>query len=119
MSKVPRMLRVNEILKREIADTLERENIASHGLLVSVTEVKTAPDLHNAQVFISVFGGTEYQKLEIIKCLEKVRHHIQKAIAKDIVLKFTPVLEFKLDRRVESGDKVISLIEGLGHEEKE
>ena len=118
MTKVPRMIRVNEILKREIADTLERENIATDGLLVSVTEVKTAPDLHDAQVFISVFGGTEHKKLEIIKCLEKVRHHIQKAIARDIVLKFTPVLEFKLDRRIESGDKVISLLEELGHDEE-
>lgn len=119
MAKVPRMTRVNEILKREIADSLERENIASMGLLVSVTEVKTAPDLHNAQVFISILGGTEYQKQEIIRCLERVRHHIQKAIARDVVLKYTPVLEFKLDRRIESGDKVISLIEGLEHDEKE
>jgi len=119
MTKVPRMVRVNEILKREIADTMERENIVSGGLLVSVTEVKTAPDLHNAQVYISVFGGTEYQKQDVIKCLQKVRHSIQKAIARDVVLKFTPVLEFKLDRRIESGDKVISLLEELGHEEEE
>ena len=52
-----RMLRVNELLKREIADLLERVDFSLENCLVSVSEVDTSPDLRHAKVHISVLGG--------------------------------------------------------------
>lgn len=114
MGKVDRITRVNEVIKREIADILERTNIhPAPNKLISVTAVKTAPDLRNAQVFISVFGVKEYQMREIIERLNHIRHEIQRQVASVVVLKYTPVLEFKLDRKIEYGDRVISLLEEI------
>jgi ribosome-binding factor A len=114
MAKVDRITRVNEILKREIADILERINVCpAPNTLVSVTAVKAAPDLRNAQVYISVFGGKDYQMRDVIEKLNHMRHDIQRAVSSVVVLKYTPVLEFRLDRKIEYGDKVISLLEEL------
>ncbi|MFA7231446.1 MAG: 30S ribosome-binding factor RbfA [Victivallaceae bacterium] len=116
MGSVSRITRVNELLKREIADLIERGMIApTNSILVSVTEVKTSADLRNALVFISVFGGDKNIKNQVVKNLLNNRVLLQKKIAHDVVLKYTPVLEFKLDDRIENGDRVLSIIdEGLG-----
>lgn len=42
--KVDRLTRVNELLKREIANAIERGLITAPGMLVSVTEVNTSVD---------------------------------------------------------------------------
>lgn len=116
MAKTDRITRVNEILKREIANIIEKINVRpAPNTLVSVTEVKTSPDLRNAQVYISVFGGKEHQRRETMDKLNHIRHEIQREVADAVVLKYTPVLEFRLDRKIELGDRVISLLEELEH----
>jgi len=56
--KVDRLLRVNELVKRELAGLLERYPVPElSGVLVSVTEVSCSVDLRNAAVFVSVYGG--------------------------------------------------------------
>jgi ribosome-binding factor A len=42
--------------------------------------------------------------------VEKARPQIQKDIAKNLKFKHTPVLNFKLDTRLERGDMVIELL---------
>ena len=54
--KVDRLTRVNELLKRELAEAIERGLISAPGVLVSVTEVHASVDLRNATVYISIFG---------------------------------------------------------------
>jgi ribosome-binding factor A len=104
MGAVDRIARVNEILKREIADLIERGGIApSSSVLVSVVEVKTSSDLRNEEI-----------KQEVLKNLHKNRKDLQKKVSRDVVLKYTPILDFKLDDRLEAGDKVLSMLEELG-----
>ncbi|QSH41745.1 30S ribosome-binding factor RbfA [Lentisphaerota bacterium ZTH] len=119
MPSVDRITRVNELLKREIADLIERSGIApSKSVLVSVTEVKTSVDLRKALVFISVFGGDKNTKEAVIKKLHKNRADLQKSISRVISLKYTPVLKFTLDDRLESGDRVLSILEESEHNDE-
>ncbi|MCP3964942.1 MAG: 30S ribosome-binding factor RbfA [Lentisphaerae bacterium] len=112
MPSVDRITRVNELLKREIADLVERGGIApSNSVLVSVTEVKTSVDLRKALVFISVFGGDKEVKHNVLRKLQKRRVDLQKNISRVVSLKYTPVLKFTLDDRMESGDRVLSILE--------
>ncbi len=112
MPSIDRITRVNELLKREIADLIERGGIApANSVLVSVTEVKAAPDLRKALVFISVFGGDKSTASQVIGSLKKKRSLLQKKISRDISLKYTPVLRFILDDRLKSGDRVLSILE--------
>lgn len=114
MGTSARIIRVNEILKRELADLIERENPAGDSsVLVSVIEVRTSPNLRHAVVCISVFGGDEGSDLKVLNNLMKKRKEIQRQMAKHVTLKYTPVLEFKLDHRIEDGDNVLKIIREL------
>ena len=111
--KVDRLTRVNELLKREIANELERGTVLpSSGMLISVTEVKSSVDLRNATVGISIFGGKAQDRNEVFKELNARKADIQRHLARVLGFKHTPVLTFKPDRRTEMGDRVLELLNG-------
>ncbi|MBU8902381.1 MAG: 30S ribosome-binding factor RbfA [Victivallales bacterium] len=106
-----RIVRVNELLKRELSNLINLKNIApTNSILVSVTEVKTTSDLRKALVFISVFGGDDEIEKEVIQALRKKRVELQHDISLVITLKFTPVLRFELDKRLAAGDRIFELL---------
>jgi ribosome-binding factor A len=106
-----RIARVNELLKREIADLIERLAEVPENVLVTVGGVVTTPDLRHAKVNISVFGGDEEYRRTLRKFLYLHRPDLQRSIARDVVMKYTPVLEFILDDTFEKGDKVLAMID--------
>jgi len=106
-----RIVRVNELLKRELSSLIALKNIApSNSVLVSVTEVKTTSDLRKALVFISIFGGDDTAKNEVLQILKKRRIELQHDISQVLTLKYTPVLRFELDERLADGDRVFELL---------
>lgn len=110
-----RIVRVNELLKRELGNLINLKNIApSDSILVSVTEVKTTNDLRKALVFISVFGGDDNDANKVLQLLKKKRVGIQHDISQVVTLKYTPVLRFELDKRVAAGDRVFELLGDVG-----
>ena len=118
MGEADRLTRVNELLKREIADNLEKSLLfSSNGALVSVTEVKTSVDLRNATVFISIFVPKNGSKIEIWNEILQKRVEIQHKIAKNLKFKHTPVISFKLDERLEEGDRVLQLLNEMEENE--
>ena len=119
MGEADRLTRGNELLKREIADNLEKCLLFSgNGALVSVTEVKTSVDLRNATVFVSIFVPKNGSKHDIWNEILEKRIEIQRNIAKNLKFKHTPVIAFKLDERLENGDRVLQLLNEMeDHEE--
>ena len=114
-----RMLRVNELLKREIANLLERVDFRLDNCLVSVSAADVSPDLRHAKIHISVFGGDDEINRQVMKFLINNRGSLQKKIAKDIALKYTPVLKFILDGTMEKGDRIMSILDDIGEGEGE
>lgn len=114
--KPERMKRINELLKREISELAEKMSIARN-TLATVTKVKTTPDLRQAKVFISVFGDDE-QKDSALKEFEKYRSEFQRAIAKDVTIKYTPVLSFHLDTTEDNAERIYSILDELGIEDE-
>ena len=104
-----RMARVNELMRREIAELLERRIEHRTNCLVTVTEVKTSSDLKHAKVYISLIGGQKGQDA-VVALLEEHRVFLQQKISRDIKIKYTPVLEFEYDSRVEAANKVLAII---------
>ena len=117
MGEADRLTRVNELLKREIADNLEKCLLFSGGALVSVTEVKTSVDLRNATVFVSIFVPKNGSKNEIWNEILARRVELQKQIGRNLKFKHTPVLAFKLDERMEEGDRVLQLLNEMEENE--
>ena len=110
--KVDRLLRVNELIKRELAGLLERYPVPGlSGILVSITEVKCSVDLRNAGVYVSIFGksGNAVEE-QVLKHLAKCRPDWQRRLAVTLGFKRTPVLAFELDERQAAGDRVLELL---------
>ena len=113
--KVDRLTRVNELLKRELAEDIGRGIISAPGMLISVTEVRSSVDLRNATVCVSIFGGTNSDKERAMQELDRARVDFQRSIAAKLGFKHTPVLYFKRDLRQEKGDRVLEILNGAEH----
>ncbi len=114
---VDRIVRVNEILKREIADVLQKLRINENGGLISVTRVQCASNLKNADVFVSLMGIKSEEEQNVMNRLNRLRSDIQHSVSKHVILKYTPVLHFIIDRSVAEGDRVLALLQELENEE--
>ncbi len=109
-----RLTRVNELIKREVSGLIIRNSIApSPSVLVSVTEVRTSVDLRNATVSVSVFGGDTISNRLVLENLNAARCDFQSAMARTLGFKHTPVLKFRIDKRVAAGDRVLALLDEM------
>ena len=109
-----RIIRVNELLKREISADILRLFANSHFDTgsITVTRVETAPDLRDANVSVSIFGH-EDERTKMIRFLNHHRKDIQSRMSKNVKIKYTPRLHFKLDTSIESGDRVLGILAEL------
>lgn len=121
---IDRMIRVNALLKRVVAETLHRV-ITEKGFdiaAVTVTAVDTSTTLRSARVYVSI-REHQGERQAMLKLIQKHAPEIQKVVRREVVLKYTPRLDFVLDESIERGDRVLNVIhkmelEGLLHEDK-
>ena len=107
-----RMLRVRELLKREIGEILRRELPVEQAGLITVNDVDLSGDLRNAKVFVSFLGSAEQQRTGLA-LLQKNRTRIQNLMAKAVFLKYIPRLNFVVDDSVVRGNRVLRIIDEL------
>jgi ribosome-binding factor A len=105
-----RLLRVNELLKRELSTIITRD-MRFEDALVTVNQVDVTPDLKNAHVFVSVLGQANAKG--IIAELDDNRAVLQAEMSKKVVLKYTPHLVFHLDNSTERGARIIQLLDEI------
>ncbi len=107
-----RLLRVRELLKREIGEAIRREIPVDQAGLITVNDVQVAGDLRLATVYLGLLGNTEQQK-NAAALLQRSRSHIQSLIAKSVVLKYVPHLRFVIDDSVARGNRVLDIIDEI------
>jgi ribosome-binding factor A len=112
-----RLERVNEVLKRELSDLVSRELNFSSQVLVTIHAVEITSDLRQCKVFVSVIGNDD-QKVRVISELADRRIDLQRELAKRVVLKYTPHLNFTLDDSIERGNRVLEIIQDLDQTKK-
>ena len=111
---VDRLERINSLLRREIAEALFKVfagaplDLAS----VTVTGVRTARNLRNATVSVSIFGH-ERERGAILRRIANKAGELQALINRDLTLKYTPRLRFVLDESVEKGDHILDVLSKL------
>jgi len=115
-----RIVRVNELLKREIASDLVKllDNTDINPATVMVSGVDTTPDLKFATVYVSVIGDAKFQE-KALRVVERQRNELQRRINKVSSFKFTPRLTFILDHSIEKGDYVLDMIKKMEEEHPE
>ena len=105
------MRRVNAAVQEVLAEAIGELRDPRIGF-VTVTGVKTSPDLRQAQVFVSVLGSDETRELTLAG-LEAAHGVLQARIAQELRLKRTPQLTFAYDDSVERGVRMSQLIDEL------
>jgi ribosome-binding factor A len=105
-----RLLRVNELVKRELSGIIARE-ISFESVIVTINHVDVSPDLKNAHVFVSVLGSEAPDS--VMAKLEEHRVSLQAELARHVVLKYTPHLVFHLDHSIERGARIIEIMQQL------
>jgi ribosome-binding factor A len=102
-----RLDRVNELLRREIGNVIQKD-YEWHGKLVTVSEVEITQDLKEGKVWIGVLGG---DAAPVIDKLNRDHGSIQSKVMKRVVLKSTPVLRFHHDASAVRGVEIVNLLE--------
>jgi ribosome-binding factor A len=102
-----RLLRVNELVKRELSSIIARE-INFEGALVSINHVDVTADLKNAHVFVSVLRPEA--GANVIGKLESHRPLLQSELGRHLTMKYTPHLLFHLDDSIARGSRVIEIL---------
>ncbi len=121
VASVDRLVRVNELLKRVLADLLETLGYnEEQGKIISITRVDCASNLKTANVYVSILGAkNEEEEVRIVRRLIERKAEIQSLMSKEVILKYTPVLHFVLDHSVADGDRVLDLLRNMEDENAE
>lgn len=109
--KTDRLIRINELLRREIGTVLYRlvDKTEFDMSAMTVTHVIVSPDLHDARVLVSI-RGHENERRKMLRYLQRLHSEIQTEVAKAVILKYTPRLTFVLDTSIEQGDRVLDIL---------
>lgn len=107
-----RVVRVNELLKREISQVLHTR-YRTEAVHVSILAVDVAPNLRNAKVFYATHGDVDKRAYA-----ERFfsRHHafIRQEVGRTVTLKYLPHLEFIYDKGADYGEQLNRLLDNLG-----
>jgi ribosome-binding factor A len=102
MRENPRIIRINQEMKRELSVLIAQEikDPRVNQGMVSVTNVETIPDLKYCKVYVSVLGDEKVKK-DLLDGLRNAAGFIRKEIAARINLRITPEFSFKIDNSIE------------------
>lgn len=106
-----RTLRVNVLLQRELSDIL-RQHYQAEAVSITITEVRVAPDLRDARVFVSIVGDAPHVA-DRMRWLLKQSAVIRWELSRRIVLKFLPKLDYVLDHSAERGSRIVQMLNEL------
>lgn len=105
-----RMNRVNEELKRELSNIINYEVKNSNVTgMISVTKVKTSPDLKYARISVSILNSKNIK--QTLAGLKSASGFIRSRIAEKMNLRVTPELVFELDESLVYGEKIDRILE--------
>ena len=105
-----RMRRVDEAMRAVLSDAISKDLQDPRVGFVTVTGVKTSPDLRHARVYVSVLGD-DTERAASIEGLQAAHGFLQGRIAHSLRLKHTPALSFEYDESVDRGMRISELLD--------
>ena len=106
-----RILKINELVKKYISETILRELSLKNGVFLTIAKVDTSSDLRYTRVFISVFPENEFDYA--LKTLAKEIHLIQQNLNQKLRIKPFPRISFIKDFTEVKADKIEKLLKEL------
>ncbi|MFH1339130.1 MAG: 30S ribosome-binding factor RbfA [Candidatus Omnitrophota bacterium] len=104
-------------IKREISNIVHEELKDSRLGFVTIMRVDITADLKNAWIYFSVLGD-EAERKSTQEALENAKSFIRRLIGQKIKLRFTPKINFKLDRTPEHSIKIQQELDKIKEEDE-
>lgn len=116
-----RIEKINELLRREVSEVLQREMKDPKIGFVTVTRVETSKDLQYSTIFTSIMGD-EKERLTAMEHLNHAAGYVQRQLSGKVRLKNMPKIKFKLDTSIDHSiriDEILRKIADEGHSNDE
>ncbi len=105
--------RIADLLQRELAVMIQREQEETGAGLVTVSFADVSPDLSNANIYVTTLAP-DVEKPVVIDLLNEKAGHFRHMLSKRLTIRSVPKLRFMYDYSVERGTRLTALIESLG-----
>jgi ribosome-binding factor A len=105
-----RMRRVDEAVRAVLSDAIAKDLQDPRVGFVTVTAVKTSPDLRHARVYVSILGD-EPARNDSLAGLRSATGFLQGRVAAELTLKHTPALTFEYDESIDRGMRITQLLD--------
>jgi ribosome-binding factor A len=102
-----RQLRVGELIRRTLADVLNRGDIHDpdlNAMSITVGEVSCSPDLKVATVYVMPLMGSVRVE-DAIAALARNKHELRRRVSGELTLKYAPDLRFRPDETFDRLDE--------------
>ena len=109
-----RQLRVGEEIRHVMADILGRGELRDPDLAdvsITVTEARPSPDLKRATVYVMPLGGGDQGA--VVDALNRAASFLRGRLGAQVALKFTPTLQFEVDRSFAEAERVDAILRSL------
>lgn len=103
------MRRVDVAMRAVLSDAISKDLQDPRVGFVTVTGVKTSPDLRHARVYVSILGDEDAREASL-EGLRSAHGFLQSRVSGALRLKHTPTLAFEYDESVDRGMRITQLI---------
>ena len=110
MTGPERMRRIDEAIREVLSDALAHDLKDPRVGFVTVTDVKTSPDLRHARVYVGVLGDPEVVQASL-EGLRSAHGFLQGRIGEELRLKHTPALTFVHDDTAQRAQRLERLMD--------
>ncbi|WP_373600589.1 30S ribosome-binding factor RbfA [Paraclostridium bifermentans] len=116
MASYNRTQRIGEEI-RKVVSTMLISGIKDYRInsMISVTDVEVTSDLSYAYVYVSILGGNKESSMQGLK---SACGYIRKEVGRNVKLRHTPEIIFKIDDSIEKGMYMENLIKQVNEENK-
>jgi ribosome-binding factor A len=115
-----RQEKVARVIKEAVSDAITH-HLSDPRIegFVSVTRVDVAPDMHNADVYVSIFGQDQTGQNRTFAAIQHARSRIRSLLARKLQSKSCPVLHFYRDENFKKTLETMRLIDEAARELQE
>jgi ribosome-binding factor A len=106
-----RQLRVGEVIRHALAEILQRGDVHDpvfEGSVITVPEVRMAPDLKCATVYVMPLGGKGNEA--VLEAFDRNKKYLRGEVARRVNLRAAPDLRFRIDTSFEEGARVDAML---------
>lgn len=111
MPQTHRIQKVNELIRGEISQLLQRETKDPRlNGYISINSVETTPDLGHAKIFVSC-ACEEEQKKQYLAALHSAAGFFRSELAKHLKMRRVPELHFVWDESIARGSDLLAYMD--------